>query len=89
MTERKGSLSRLKFAYLGDGNNVAVSLAQAVALVGGTMALGCPAGYSLPPAVAQQTAALADRTDVVELVRRRSARTGTVRAEVFGWATFR
>ena len=61
VTERKGALGRLKFAYLGDGNNVAVSLTQAVALAGGTMSLGCPAGYGMPAGVVEEARALADR----------------------------
>ncbi|HEX5099415.1 MAG TPA: ornithine carbamoyltransferase [Polyangiaceae bacterium] len=61
VTERKGALDRLKFTYLGDGNNVAVSLTQAVALAGGTMALGCPAGYGMPAGVVEEARALADR----------------------------
>jgi len=61
IAEHKGPLSRLKVAYLGDGNNVAVSLAQAVALAGATMAVACPAGYALPEAVVDEARALADR----------------------------
>jgi len=61
VTERKGALPGLKFAYLGDGNNVAVSLAQAVALAGASIALGCPAGYSVPDAVVDGVRAIADK----------------------------
>jgi ornithine carbamoyltransferase len=61
VTERKGALPGLKFAYLGDGNNVAVSLAQAVTLAGAEIALGCPAGYSVPAAVNAELNALADK----------------------------
>ncbi len=48
--EHKGALDKLKIAYLGDGNNVAVSLMQACALVGTSFALGAPRAYSLPEA---------------------------------------
>src|SRR5689334_12078976 len=61
ITERKGALERLKVAYLGDGNNVAVSLAQALALAGSTIAVGCPAGYGMPADLVTQTRAIADR----------------------------
>jgi len=43
MTERFGSLKDLRVAYVGDGkNNVAVSLAEAVVLGGGTMQFASP-----------------------------------------------
>jgi ornithine carbamoyltransferase len=48
LTEHKGALDSLKIAYLGDGNNVAVSLMQAAALAGTTIALGCPEGHGVP-----------------------------------------
>jgi ornithine carbamoyltransferase len=45
LRERFGSLKGLKLAYVGDGNNVAHSLMEAMALAGGNMALACPVGY--------------------------------------------
>jgi ornithine carbamoyltransferase len=61
VSERKGDISRLKLAYLGDGNNVAVSLAQAVVLAGGTIALACPKGYEVPEPVLSEARASAGR----------------------------
>jgi ornithine carbamoyltransferase len=61
VTECKGPLPRLKFAYLGDGNNVAVSLMQAVAIAGATIAVACPAGYTLPEGMLSEARAIADR----------------------------
>ena len=43
--ERKGHLSGLRLAYVGDGNNVANSLALGCALAGMSFTAGCPAGY--------------------------------------------
>jgi ornithine carbamoyltransferase len=43
--ERKGGLSGLKLSYLGDGNNVANSLALGCALAGMAFTAGCPRGY--------------------------------------------
>jgi len=43
--EKKGRLSGLKFAYVGDGNNVAHSLIYGCSKVGMTVVLGCPKGY--------------------------------------------
>jgi ornithine carbamoyltransferase len=43
--EKKGKLSGIKIAYVGDGNNVANSLIEAAAKMSMTIALGCPSGY--------------------------------------------
>jgi len=43
--EKKGRLSGLKLAYVGDGNNVAHSLIYGCSKMGMTVVLGCPKGY--------------------------------------------
>jgi ornithine carbamoyltransferase len=43
--EKKGQLSGLKLAYVGDGNNVAHSLIYGCSKVGMDIALACPKGY--------------------------------------------
>jgi ornithine carbamoyltransferase len=43
--EKKGRLSGLKLAYMGDGNNVAHSLIYGCSKVGMNITLGCPKGY--------------------------------------------
>lgn len=45
LKEIKGTLSGMKVTYLGDGNNVANSLALSCALVGSDFTIGCPRGY--------------------------------------------
>ncbi len=47
ITEHCGKLSGLKIAYIGDGNNVARSLAFASAKLGMKLAVASPAGYEL------------------------------------------
>jgi len=47
MQEKFGTLDGLKLAYVGDGNNVARSLAVVGALGGVEVAIASPAGYSL------------------------------------------
>jgi ornithine carbamoyltransferase len=49
--EKKGRLSGLKLAYLGDGNNVAHSLLYGCSKVGMNITLGCPKGYEPNPKV--------------------------------------
>lgn len=46
MEEHVGPVSTLTVAWIGDYNNVARSLAEAVCLLGGTMSFGCPDGFN-------------------------------------------
>lgn len=43
--EKKGSLKKIRLAYIGDGNNVANSLIEAASLTGMRLILACPRGY--------------------------------------------
>ena len=45
MQQVHGSVEGLRVAFVGDYNNVARSLAEALVLLGGTLTLGCPQGY--------------------------------------------
>lgn len=46
--EHKKSVHGLRVAFVGDGTNVAASLAQAVCMLGGDFVIGSPPGYELP-----------------------------------------
>ena len=48
MNEHKGDLSGLNVAYVGDGNNIASSLAIACASVGANFTIASPAEYKVP-----------------------------------------
>ena len=48
MTEHKGATDGLKVAYVGDGNNVAASLALACASTGAHFTIASPPGYRVP-----------------------------------------
>lgn len=48
--EHKGRLSGQKLAWLGDGNNVALSFVHAAALLDFELALACPDTYAIDPA---------------------------------------
>lgn len=52
--EKKGKLSGLKLAFIGDGNNVANSLLLSACLVGMNFHLACPAGYEFREEVLNQ-----------------------------------
>ncbi len=49
LTERWGTLRGRSLAYVGDGNNVATSLAQAALMLGVTVHIASPDGYALAP----------------------------------------
>jgi ornithine carbamoyltransferase len=59
LLERFDSLQGRVVAFVGDGNNVAASLAQAVAMLGGRVVVASPNGYELPQAVRDGVATVA------------------------------
>lgn len=60
--EKKGALRGLTLAFVGDGNNVATSLAFATAQTGMNFAIATPPGYELPQAVVEKAQAIARHT---------------------------
>jgi len=81
LAEHRGPLDRCKVAYVGDGNNVAVSLMQAAALAGTDFAIAAPAGYRIREELVEEARALAKKsgsevvvtTDPEEAVREADA----------------
>jgi ornithine carbamoyltransferase len=59
LKEQLGSLEGATLAYVGDGNNVAASLAQAGLMLGVNVRIGTPEGYELPADVAAAARAAA------------------------------
>jgi ornithine carbamoyltransferase len=59
LQERLGRLRGRTIAYVGDGNNVAASLAHAAAMQGVHLHVASPDGYQLPQTVVQQVASVA------------------------------
>jgi ornithine carbamoyltransferase len=57
--EKKGRLRGLTLAFIGDGNNVAASLALATAMSGMRFRIASPAGYELPQTVQEEARRLA------------------------------
>jgi ornithine carbamoyltransferase len=58
--EHKGNLKQLTLAYVGDGNNVAASLALACGLAGMNINVASPEGYELKSYILERTQILAE-----------------------------
>ena len=54
-----GELAGRTVAFVGDGNNVATSLAQGAVMLGTSFNIACPKGYDLPTAVIDQAMSVA------------------------------
>jgi ornithine carbamoyltransferase len=54
IAEKKGDIKKIKFAYIGDGNNVCNSLLLAFSLLGGKITVATPVGYAPDKAVMQE-----------------------------------
>ena len=88
LIERWGSLRDRTIAFVGDGNNVAASLAQAVAMLGGTVIVASPKGFELPQRVRESVARVARFGGGVEVTSDPGAalaRAGAVYTDV--WAS--
>jgi len=59
LKERFGSLGGRTLAFVGDGNNIAASLAHAAAMLGVHLHVASPKGYELPASIVEQAAKLA------------------------------
>ncbi len=59
LQEKLGAVRGRTIAYVGDGNNVAASLAHAGAMLGVNLHVASPEGYTLPHAVVQQATGVA------------------------------
>src|SRR5204862_7035802 len=59
LREKWGSVRGRTIAYVGDGNNIATSLAHASAMLGVHLHIASPEPYQLPHAVVQQATAVA------------------------------
>jgi ornithine carbamoyltransferase len=68
--ERRGSLRGLRLAYVGDGNNIANSLALAAPGLGIDLRFACPDGYEPDPTILEQAATSAGpNAGAIELYR--------------------
>jgi ornithine carbamoyltransferase len=67
LIERLGDLRGRTIAFVGDGNNVATSLAQAAVMLGAHVRVASPGGFCLSAAVQQRIASCARAGATLEL----------------------
>lgn len=63
--ERKGRFKGLKFAWIGDGNNVCNSLILAAAMTGMKMVVACPPGYEPDEGIVAKAKAMGGSVEVM------------------------
>jgi len=68
LAEQRGPLDKCKIAYIGDGNNVAVSLMEACAIMGTSFAIAAPKSYQMPEAMVDAARHLARKTGAEILI---------------------
>ncbi|MEO8902508.1 MAG: ornithine carbamoyltransferase [Polyangiaceae bacterium] len=68
LAEQRGPLDKCKIAYIGDGNNVAVSLMESAAIMGCSFAIAAPPGYHMPEALVAAARAVAKKNGSEVLV---------------------
>jgi len=73
MQEVFGALSARRLAYVGDGNNVASSLAILCAMLDVPFAIGAPAGYQLPDRFLQELSTRYPRAQITQQADPRAA----------------
>jgi ornithine carbamoyltransferase len=79
----RGKLEGLKFAWLGDGNNMANSWIEAAGLLGLELALACPEGFDPSPDYLKKARAAGAKIDVVRQPKDAVAGADVVSTDVF------
>jgi ornithine carbamoyltransferase len=80
---RRGVLAGLRYAWVGDGNNMANSWIEAAGLLGLELVLACPAGYDPDAKFVAQAAARGTRVRVVREPKEAVAGAHVVSTDVF------
>ena len=79
LVEQWGDCRGRRVAFVGDGNNVATSLAHVTSMLGVTLHIASPEGYDLPDSVVAEAAAVA--LDGARVVRHRDPRDAVAGAD--------
>ena len=83
LQEHWGVTAGRRIAYVGDGNNVAASLALAAAMSGMTFAIATPLGYELPSSVVDRVNTLGGRVEATHDPREAVAGADALYADVW------
>lgn len=86
MQQVHGSVVGLPVAYIGDYNNVSRSLGEALVMLGGTLALGCPVGYHADDAELERLNSLGPGA-VTQVHRPAEAVVGAVAVHTDSWTS--
>jgi ornithine carbamoyltransferase len=78
-----GRLSGLKYAWIGDGNNMANSWAEAAGLLGLELTLACPEGYDPSAQVLERAQALGAKVRLVRDPKQAAAGADVISTDVF------
>jgi ornithine carbamoyltransferase len=81
--ERGIDLGRMRFTWLGDGNNVCHSLLLLGALLGTRMTVGCPPGYEPDPRVLEKVRRLGGQVTVTSDAREAAADADVIYTDVW------
>ncbi len=87
LRERLGELRGLRLTYLGEGNNVACSLAYASVLAGIDFVCASPPAYGLPDAVLERARALPGGGSALQIADPREAVRGAAAVYTDVWAS--
>ncbi|HAK89930.1 MAG: ornithine carbamoyltransferase [Nitrospirae bacterium GWB2_47_37] len=80
--EKKGRISGIRLAYIGDGNNVANSLIEAAARTGISLTVACPEGYEPDPDIIERARNAMAKDSKGELIILRNPKEAAGRADV-------
>ena len=86
MQQMHGSVEGMRVAFVGDYNNVARSLAEALVLLGGSLSLGCPRGYHADEAELERLNSLGPG-EVTQVHRPADAVAGAVAVHTDSWTS--
>ncbi len=79
----RGTLFGLKYAWIGDGNNMASSWIEAAQLLGFSLVLACPRGYEPAPELVEQARARGAQIEVVDDPRLATRDADVISTDVF------
>jgi ornithine carbamoyltransferase len=81
--ERKGHLQGLRFAWVGDGNNVCNSLILASAMMGMEIVIACPRGYEPDAGIVAKARAMSGNVTITDDVKKAAKNADVIYTDVW------